>query len=68
MKYCSECDKDITARFRLTMSTICVECKSEQQDDFKWKMKTVGFNDKPTIAKTAKDWKVLKKQKAVKDI
>lgn len=65
---CSECGDDITQRHKLTKSIICVNCKQDKKDDFKWKMKTVGFNETATIAKTSKDWEVLRKQKAVKDI
>lgn len=64
---CTECEKDITKRHEVTGSTLCADCKSEK-DDFKWKMKVVGFDESPTVAKTEKDWKILKKQRAVKDI
>ena len=63
-----ECDKDITKRFELTGSPLCAGCKELLGDDFKWRMKTVGFNEEPTIARTEEDWKVLEKQKQVKDI
>jgi hypothetical protein len=48
-------------------TTLCTECQ-KANDVFKYKMKTVGFNDEPTIAKTKKDWDILKKQKKVRDI
>jgi hypothetical protein len=64
---CRKCGKDITKRYELTQSDLCVECKSEE-DDFKWKMKEVGWSDEPSIAKTKKEWDKLKKQKKLKDI
>lgn len=66
---CIECNIDIPlARLKLVPSTtLCALCKT-YEDDFKFRMKTVGFNDEPTIAKTRQSWDLLKKQKAVKDI
>ena len=65
---CEECEKDISKRFQLTHSRVCVECKESLGDDFKWKMKKVGRDDEPTIAKNEKDWLLLKKQKVLRDI
>jgi uncharacterized protein (DUF1499 family) len=66
---CKECDNSIDRR-RLALvptSSLCVECQSVE-DVFKFKMKVVGFNDEPTIARSKKHWDVLKKQRKVQDI
>ena len=67
---CAECDNPIpTKRLRLIpFVKYCADCQEALGDTFKYKMKTVGFSDEPTMAKTAKDWDVLKKQRRVKDI
>lgn len=66
---CSKCQDPIDPRrIRLIPATsLCVECQSES-DVFKFKMKTVGFDDRPTIARDLKSWSLLKKQKQTKDI
>jgi len=68
-RLCSQCNQQIPPK-RLELipsTTCCADCKSDE-DVFKYKMKTVGFNDTPTIAKNKKEWELLRKQKAVKDI
>ena len=68
-KLCEDCGEEIPdRRLKLIPSTIrCVICQS-LNDIFKYKMKTVGFGDEPTIARDKETWEVLKKQKKVKDI
>lgn len=68
-RICEECDKPIPVK-RLELvpnARLCVQCQSEN-DVFKYKMKTVGFDQSPTIARDKKSWELLKKQKQVKDI
>lgn len=69
MAYCEECGDQIPPkRLRLVPTAKrCVDCQSTE-DVFKYKMKTVGYNEEPTIARTEDHWKVLEKQKKVKDI
>lgn len=66
---CENCDQPIPSkRLELVPSArLCVQCKSND-DDFKWRMKTVGFNEEPTIAKDKKSWDILRKQKQSRDI
>ena len=65
---CTHCGVDISERYKITGSILCVDCKLLEQDDFKWHMKTVGFDEEPKIAKTEEQWNTLKKQRKVKDI
>jgi len=62
------CKADITKRFELTGSGVCAPCKEKFGDEFKWKMKKVGRDDAPTIAKNKADWEKLRKQKELRDI
>jgi len=66
---CERCNKAIPLkRLELVPNTeLCIECQ-KKNDVFKWKMKQVGRDPEPTIAKTKKDWDKLKKQKVTKDI
>ena len=66
---CESCDKMIPSkRCELVPdTTLCVDCQAAD-DVFKWKMKQVGRDPEPTIARTKKDWDKLKKQKVTKDI
>lgn len=68
-KPCDECGDPIPPK-RLELipnAELCVKCQSKK-DVFKYKMKTVGFDDAPTIAKNEEDWKLLEKQTQIKDI
>jgi len=68
-RLCTQCSQPILPK-RLELvphTTSCADCKSNE-DVFKYKMKTVGFDESPTIAKNKKDWELLRKQRAVKDI
>lgn len=66
---CIECNDPINARrLKIVPKTLlCKECQ-EDQDVFKFKMKTVGFNDFPTIARDLESWNLLRKQRQTKDI
>ena len=67
--YCKKCKDSIDQR-RLKLlpkASLCLECQKEN-DVFKYRMKTVGFDDGPTIAKDLESWNLLKKQKQIKDI
>ena len=66
---CEQCGEEIPKK-RLEIipnAEYCVRCQS-RKDVFRYKMKTVGFDDSPTIAKNEKDWKLLEKQSRLKDI
>lgn len=66
---CDQCGEEIPPK-RLELvpnAELCVKCQSKK-DVFKYRMKTVGFNDTPTIAKNEEDWKLLEKQTQLKDI
>ena len=66
---CEKCGDEIPPK-RLELipnTTLCVHCKSKN-DEFKYKMKTVGRDDEPTIAKDKKTWEKLKKQKKLGNI
>ena len=67
---CNECDDLIPAkRIELVPNAeYCTACQEKVGDTFKYKMKTVGFSDEPTIARTKDQWEILKKQKKVRDI
>lgn len=69
-RLCEECEEPIPlGRIELIPNVrFCVECQHLVGDVFQYKMKTVGFNEEPTIAKTKEHWEVLKKQKQVRDI
>ncbi len=69
-KYCKECGKLISEKRVELIPDVeyCVKCQRLRGDTFRYKMKTVGFGDAPKIAKTEKDWKLLKRQRKVKDI
>lgn len=66
---CDNCNEPIpSARLKLIPNAkLCVSCKSEN-DEFKWKMKTINRDDEPTIAKDQKTWDKIKKQKQLRDI
>lgn len=69
MRLCEQCEKEIPeARIRIQPEAIlCVPCKQED-DDFKWKMKHIGRDDSPTIARNKEDWNKIKKQKKLGNI
>ena len=69
-KYCKECGQLIPERRVELIPNVkyCVQCQQLGGDIFRYKMKSVGFDEEPKMAKTEKDWKLLKKQRKVRDI